>query len=170
LESSLFPFSTCLAINKLFTARNNLLDRYVFITKLDALERKSLATGMLWQTAEEWAREIHSYAEKVVEKEPDLTVDILEALITVLDLAGQVAEAIATIGQVRSENYRVVAQRRLQASYDRLQATHELLENLQDQILLLSLDRNSSNLKMEIPAQLRLAIETNKITLQANEN
>ena len=149
---------------------NNLLDRYVFITKLDALERKSLATGMQWQTAEEWAREIHSYAEKVVEKEPDLTVDILEALITVLDLAGQVADAIATIGQVKSENYRVVAQRRLQASYDRLQATHELLENLQDQILLLSLDRNSSNLKMEIPAQLRLAIDTNKITLQANEN
>jgi hypothetical protein len=97
-------------------------------------------------------------------------VDILETLITVLALSGQVAEAIATIGQVRSENYRVVAQRRLQASYDRLQATHELLENLQDQILLLSLDRNSSNLKMEIPAQLRLAIETNKITLQANEN
>lgn len=149
---------------------NNLLDRYVFASKLDALERKSLSTGMQWRRAKAWAREIHSYAEKIVEKEPDMTVDILETLITVLDLAGQVADAIATIGQVKSENYRVVAQRRLQASYDRLQATHELLQNLQDQVLLLSLDRSSSNLKMEIPAQLRLAIDTNKITLQANEN
>jgi hypothetical protein len=149
---------------------NNLLDRYVFASKLDALERKSLSTGMQWRRAKAWAREIHAYAEKIVEKEPDLTVDILETLITVLDLAGQVADAIATIGQVKSENYRVVAQRRLQASYDRLQATHELLQNLQDQVLLLSLDRNSSNLKMELPAQLRLAIDTNKITLQANEN
>ncbi len=148
---------------------NNLLDRYVFASKLDGLERKSLATGMQWRRAKAWAREIHAYAEKIVEKEPDMTVDILETLITVLDLAGQVADAIATIGQVRSDNYRVVAQRRLQASYDRLQATHELLQNLQDQVLLLSLDRSSSNLKMELPAQLRLAIDTNKITLQANE-
>ncbi|BBC26848.1 chase2 sensor protein (plasmid) [Pseudanabaena sp. ABRG5-3] len=149
---------------------NNLLDRYVFASKLDGLERKSLATGMQWRRAKAWAREMHVYAEKIVEKEPDMTVDILETLITVLDLAGQVADAIATIGQVKSENYRVVAQRRLQASYDRLQATHELLQNLQDQVLLLSLDRSSSNLKMELPAQLRLAIDTNKITLQANEN
>jgi hypothetical protein len=148
---------------------NNLLDRYVFASKLDALERKSLATGMQWRRAKAWAREIHAYAEKIVEKEPDLTVDILETLLTVLALAGQVADAIATIGQVKSENYRLVAQRRLQASYDRLQATHELLQNLQDQVLLLSLDRNSSSLKMELPAQLRLAIDTNKITLQANE-
>ncbi|WP_434686179.1 CHAT domain-containing protein [Pseudanabaena minima] len=149
---------------------NNLLDRYVFASKLDRLEHKSLATGMQWRRVKAWAREIHAYAEKIVEKEPDMTVDILETLITVLDLAGQVSDAIATIDQVKSENYRVVAQRRLQASYDRLQATHELLQNLQDQVLLLSLDRNSSNLKMELPAQLRLAIDTNKITLQANEN
>jgi hypothetical protein len=148
---------------------NNLLDRYVFASKLDALERTSLATGMQWRRTKAWAREIHAYAEKIVEKEPDLTVDILETLLTVLALAGQVADAIATIGQVKSENYRLVAQRRLQASYDRLQATHELLQNLQDQVLLLSLDRNSSSLKMELPAQLRLAIDTNKITLQANE-
>lgn len=149
---------------------NNLLDRYVFASKLDGLERKSLATGMQWRRSKAWAREIQAYAEKIVEKEPDMTVDILETLITVLELAGQVADAIATMGQVKSENYRVVAQRRLQASYDRLQATHELLQNLQDQVLLLSLDRSSSNLKTELPAQLRLAIDTNKITLQANEN
>ena len=149
---------------------NNLLDRNIFISKLEAFESKSLDVGKQWHSAKSWAREIHTYAEKIVEKEPDLTVEVLETLITVVALAGQVADAIATISQVKSENYRVVAQRRLQASYDRLQATHELLQNLQDQVLLLSLDRNSSNLKMELPAQLRLAIDTNKITLQANEN
>ncbi|MEE3718637.1 CHAT domain-containing protein [Tumidithrix elongata RA019] len=148
---------------------NNLLDREVFGSKLEALERTSLATGMQWRRAKAWAKETHTFAEQIVEKEPDLTVEVLETLDTVLALAEQVTDAIAAASQVRSENYRVLAQRRLQASYDRLQATHELLQNLQDQVLLLSLDRNTSNLKVELPAQLRLAIDTNKITLQANE-
>ncbi|NEP19949.1 MAG: hypothetical protein F6J97_24190 [Leptolyngbya sp. SIO4C1] len=115
-----------------------------------------------WQQAHSWAAASQSFAHQIATQEPLLRSDLLEALHTVLDLARQVAEALQVIDKVQTPVYRQMAQQRLQASCDRLQATYQQLQQLQDQVALSSLETGPAAL----PERLKLIIAANRQSLE----
>jgi hypothetical protein len=94
-------------------------------------------------------------------------VDLLEALHTVVDLARQVAEGLAVVEQVQTPTYRQLAQQRLTASCDRLQATRAQLQQLQDQVTLASLDPETGSDSL-LPQGLQTLIAANRDILERN--
>lgn len=146
-------------------ALNNLLERQNFLSRLVDLEAKipNLPQSQ-WTETRQWAEQSQLSAEQIAQREPTLIPDLLEAMHTVLDLAGQVAEALQVIAQIQTATYRELAQQRLHASSDRLQQTHAQLQSLQDQIALASLDRSGAD--ANLPGRLQILIAENKTTLQ----
>lgn len=146
----------------------NLLDRETFLTQLVALERNipSLPEPR-WERVRNWAQSIQEFAQRIAEREPTLTPELLEALHTVLDLSRQVVEALQVMAQIQTPTYRHLAQQRLEASCDRLQETHHQLQQLQDQIALSALDQGASGVTSILPKRLQVLIAENKTTLHS---
>lgn len=145
----------------------NLLDRVTFLAQLAALDRRSPAISQAtWKQARQWAQATQGFAARIANQEPSLTPELIEALHTVLALAGQVAEALQAVEQVQSAIYRPLARQRLQASCDRLQKTHDQLQHLQDQLFLSALDQEATTSTTNEPLSLRLVIEANRTALQ----
>lgn len=146
-------------------AQTNLLERQNFINRLAALEANiPNLPHVQWTETRQWAEQSQRFAERIAQQEPTLIPDLLEAMHTVLDLAGQVAEALQVIEQIQTSTYRDLAQQRLQASCDRLKQTYTQLQALQDQVSLASLDRGTAD--ASLPSRLQLLIAENKTILQ----
>lgn len=116
-----------------------------------------------WRQAREWAMAAQASAERICQRDPLLRADLLEAMHTVLDLTGQVAEALSVMSQIQTPAYRQLAQQRLQASRNRLQASVSQLQQLQDQVALASLEQGSGPL----PDRLQQLIAANRQILRS---
>lgn len=146
------------------TNSGDLLDAQVFGSQLGALgQRVPKPSQKTWAQVHTWASESQRFAARIYERDSLLQLELLEAMHTVLDLSGQVADALAVIDQIETPAYRQMAQQRLASSCDRLQATHAQLQQLQDQTALSTLDSPSDN---TLPQRLQTLIDANKTILQ----
>jgi hypothetical protein len=148
---------------------SDLLNPQVFASRFNGLgQRVPPLAQNPWQPVQTWATESQRFAARIYDLDPLLQVELLEALHTVLDLSGQVADGLAVIDQIETPAYRHMAQQRLDDSCDRLQATHSQLQQLQDQIALSTLDDPSAN--SLLPQRLQTLIDANKTILQNTPN
>ncbi|PZU95898.1 MAG: hypothetical protein DCF32_22190 [Leptolyngbya sp.] len=146
----------------------DLLDAQTFASQLATLgQRVPRQAQPAWREVQDWATESQRFAARIFDRDPLLQVDLLEALHTVLDLSGQVAEGLAVLDQIETPAYQQMAQQRLTASRDRLQATHSQLQQLQDQIALSTLDTAGDS---TLPHSLQSLIDANKTILQNNQD
>ena len=81
-----------------------------------------------------------------------------------LDLSNQVVEAILALEKVQTQSYRAFAQEHLNTSLDRLQQTHNQLQQLQDQVLLSSLE--NPEISSRLPLYLQELINVNRSSLE----
>ena len=143
---------------------SDLLDDRTFAAQLAPLGQRVPAKSQKpWREVQTWAIESQRFATRIYDRDPLLQVELLEAMHTVLDLSGQVADGLAVIDQIETPAYKQMAQQRLAASRDRLQATYAQLQQLQDQLALSTLDDNSSD---TLPQRLQTLIDANKTILQ----
>jgi len=146
------------------TLDSDLLNRDTFNHQIEALARRIPPKHQKpWRQTQTWAIESQDFAAHIYERDPLLQVELLEAMHTVIDLAEQVAEGFAVIDQIKTPTYHQLAQQRLAASQDRVQATHAQLQQLQDQIALASLDNPSDS---SLPQRLQTLIAANKHILE----
>ncbi len=139
-----------------------LLNPEVFVAELAAIAPATARAP--WPQAETWAIASQRAAAQIAQQDPQLVPDLLETLYTVVELARQVALGVTTLPQVQTEPYRSQAQAHLQASCDRLEATHNHLHHLQDQLLLAQLAVPDPS-QSPLPQGLALLISANKTTL-----
>ncbi|MFQ4137428.1 hypothetical protein PGN35_014020 [Nodosilinea sp. PGN35] len=145
----------------------DLLDAQTFASQLGTLgQRVPPKAQKAWREVQVWATESQRFAVRIYDRDPLLQVDLLEALHTVLDLSGQVADGLAVLDQIETPAYQQMAQQRLSASRDRLAATHSQLQQLQDQVALSTLDTAADS---TLPHRLQTMIEANKTILQDNQ-
>ncbi len=145
----------------------NLLDAQTFAGQLSPLgQRVPQKSQKAWRQVQSWATESQRFAARINERDPLLQVELLEAMHTVLDLSGQVADGLAVIDQIETPAYKQMAQQRLEASRDRLQATHTQLQQLQDQLALSTLEESGETL----PQNLQTLIDANRTILQNNRD
>jgi hypothetical protein len=145
---------------------NDLLDGPTFAGQLSPLgQRVPQKSQKAWREVQTWAIESQRFAARIYERDPLLQVELLEGMHTVLDLSGQVADGLAVLDQIETPAYKQMAQQRLDASRDRLQATHAQLQQLQDQLALSTLEASSGTL----PQNLQSLIDANKTILQNNQ-
>ena len=142
----------------------NLLNINNFIEQIEKIEQKIAKKSVSeWQNTRKWAIESQTFAQNITNKESVLLPELIETLHTVLDLSNQVAEAIVAREQVQTNTYRLLTQQHLDTCCTRLQQTHEQLQQLQDQVLLSSLDM--SIVKTGLPNHLRGLIAENRTAL-----
>ena len=145
---------------------SDLLDAQTFASQLGGLgQRVPPKAQKVWRETQTWATESQRFAARIYARDPLLQVELLEAMHTVLDLSGQVADGLAVIDQIETPAYRQMAQQRLEASRDRLQATYAQLQQLQDQVALSTLDEANGG---TLPESLQTLVEANRIILQDN--
>ncbi len=143
---------------------HNLLEREVFLAHLNKCQRQiDQNSQTTWQQAYQWAKATQQFAEEIAQLEPTLIPELIEALHTVLALTQQVVSALATTNQVQSSNYRFLAKQQLQTSCDRLQDTHNQLQQLHDQVLLSRLNQNHPD--VNLPKTLQVLIAANKTAI-----
>ncbi|HZG37355.1 MAG TPA: hypothetical protein VEZ50_01625, partial [Nodosilinea sp.] len=95
----------------------DLLDAQTFAAQLGTLgQRVPSKSQKVWRQVESWASESQRFAGRIYARDPLLQVELLEALHTVLDLSGQVADALAVVDQIETPAYKQMAQQRLEAS------------------------------------------------------
>lgn len=146
----------------------DLLDAQTFASQLSTLEQRVPPKAQkAWREVQGWSTESQRFAARIYDRDPLLQVELLEALHTVLDLSGQVADGLAVLDQIETPAYQQMAQQRLAASRDRLQATHSQLQQLQDQVALSTLDTAGDS---TLPHSLQSLIEANKTILQGNQD
>ncbi|MBD1874349.1 hypothetical protein H6F75_12720 [Nodosilinea sp. FACHB-131] len=146
----------------------DLLDAQTFASQLGTLEQRVPPKAQkAWREVQAWSTESQCFAARIYDRDPLLQVELLEALHTVLDLSGQVADGLAVLDQIETPAYQQMAQQRLAASRDRLQATHSQLQQLQDQVALSTLDTAGDS---TLPHSLQSLIEANKTILQDNQD
>jgi hypothetical protein len=149
-------------------ASGDLLDGLTFAAQLGTLGQRVPAKAQPhWRQVQGWATESQRFAARICDRDPLLQLELLEALHTVLDLSGQVAEGLAILDQIETPAYQQMAQQRLEASRDRLQATHDQLQQLNDQIALSSLDATADT---TLPQRLQTLIDANKTILQDHQD
>ncbi|MGB3311087.1 MAG: hypothetical protein WBG32_15580 [Nodosilinea sp.] len=146
----------------------DLLNAQTFAAQLGTLgQRVPPKSQKIWRQVQDWATESQQFAARIFDRDPLLQVELLEAMHTVLDLSGQVADGLAVLDQIETPAYQQMAQQRLDASCDRLAATHSQLQQLQDQTALSSLDIAADN---TLPQRLQTLVEANKTILQNNQD
>ena len=146
------------------TDSDDLLNPQIFAGQLGTLgKRVPKPAQKTWAQVQTWASESQRFAAQIYGRDSLLQLELLEAMHTVLDLSGQVADALAVIDQIETPAYRQLAQQRLESSCDRLQATHAQLQQLQDQVALSTLDTAGND---TLPQRLQTLIDANKTILQ----
>ncbi|WOD39014.1 hypothetical protein [Nodosilinea sp. E11] len=146
----------------------DLLNEQIFARQLGILgQRVPPKSQKAWQQVQVWATESQRFASRIYDRDSLLQLELLEAMHTVLDLSGQVADGLAILDQIETPAYQQMAQQRLEASRDRLQATHSQLQQLQDQIALSTLENSSDT---TLPQRLQTLVDANKIILQNNQD
>lgn len=143
---------------------HNLLEREIFLAHLNNCQRQiDKSYQITWRQAYQWAKATQQFAQQIAQLEPTLIPELIEALHTVLALTQQVVSALATTNQVQSSKYRFLAKQQLQISCDRLQHTHNQLQQLQDQVLLSKL--NQPHTQINLPKTLQVIITENKTAI-----
>ncbi|MDJ0649563.1 MAG: hypothetical protein QNJ60_12740 [Xenococcaceae cyanobacterium MO_188.B19] len=143
----------------------NLLDSAIFLGELTRIERKLGGhTDGDWEQTCIFAQEIQTFAQSIASRESILISELLETLYTVLSLCEQVVASLVALEKMQTETYRNLTLQHLQTSCRRIQETHRLMQQLQDRILLSSLD--TSGVKTSLPSSLRLIITENKTVLE----
>ncbi|MBL1177974.1 hypothetical protein [Pantanalinema sp. GBBB05] len=172
----------------LIQALTNLLDRDVYLTQLRSIKpafitispppifrqttenthnSSTLITRRLaWQQTYQWAKEAHQYAKQIANQQATLTPELLEALYTVLALVELIVRSLEVLDQVKTSTYKHLAQQHFQASCDRLQATHNQLQQLHDQVMISDLHHPLNPSETDLPHRLQLVVDANKLTLQ----
>ncbi|MEO0458669.1 MAG: hypothetical protein AAF152_19110 [Cyanobacteria bacterium P01_A01_bin.114] len=143
---------------------SDLLTPTVFEQQLQSIEAQvPNRAETTWQQARQWAIDSQTAATQIAQQDALLHVELLEATHTVLGLTRQVADALQVMGQIKTPVYQQMAQERLQISCDRLRATRQQLQQLQDQVALASLDAGTDAL----PDRLQQLISANQQILNA---
>ena len=141
------------------SADHDLLDAASFQRRIEAIQvQVPRASSRTWQPVKAWAMESQTFAARICDREPTLHTELLEALYTVVSLAQQVAEGLQVQSQIQTPRYQQLAKRQLQESCDRMQQTHQQLQQLQDQVTLASLSQGDASL----PQRLETLIAANK--------
>lgn len=144
---------------------DNLLEIDNFLQQLKAIAVKlGKKTSLSWSKAETYAKESQQFCQTIVQRESTLTPELIETLYTVLDLSNQVVEAILALEKVQTASYRTLAQEHLSTSLNRLQNTHDQLQQLQDQVLLSSLE--NPEISTRLPLYLQELINVNRSSLE----
>ena len=143
----------------------NLLDSSIFLHELNDITKKlAERTNRDWEQTLIWAEEIQTFAQRIASRESILIPELLETLHTVLALCEQVVASLLALEQMQTETYQNLTRQHLQVSCQRVQETHHLLQQLQDRVLLSSLD--TSKLQSSLPRSLRVIIAENKTVLE----
>ena len=150
----------------------NLMERELFLARLDGIVAKigKGENSAGWQEAYRWALDSHGAALQIAERDPLLLPDLVETLVTVEALADQVASSYFALTQVQTDTYRGLTQQHLAESRDRLQQTHNQLQQLRDQVLLSQLTQEAGAADGSLPTRLQVLIEANKTALQPVES
>ncbi|MBE9112218.1 hypothetical protein IQ273_22700 [Nodosilinea sp. LEGE 07298] len=150
------------------TSGSDLLNAQTFAARLGTLgQRVPPKSQKTWRQVQAWATESQQFAARIFDRDPLLQIELLEAMHTVLDLSGQVADGLAVLDQIETPAYQQMAQQRLDASCDRLAATHSQLQQLQDQTALSSLETSTDD---TLPQRLQTLVDANKTILQNNQD
>lgn len=142
---------------------SDLLKPISFQRRIEAIQtqvaRDSYRT---WQPVKDWALQSQTFAVRICDREPTLRTELLEALYTVVNLAQQVADGLRVQAQIQTPTYQQMAKKQLKQSCDRMQQTHQQLQQLQDQVALASLSQGDASL----PQRLETLIAANKEILE----
>lgn len=122
-----------------------------------------------WVEVRGWAEDARRFAERICDRDPLMRADLLEALHTVLDLAGQVAAALQVMDHIETPAYQKLAEKRLRTSCDRMAATHAQLQQLQDQVALSALEPNRVA-GTALPQRLQTLVAANRQILNTIES
>ena len=142
---------------------SDLLNAVSFQRRIEAIQAQVTRDRyQTWQSVKAWALQSQTYAERICDREPTLRTELLEALYTVVNLAQQVADGLQVQAQLQTPTYQKIAQKQLQQSCDRMQQTHQQLQQLQDQVALASLSQGDTSL----PQRLEILIAANKEILE----
>jgi len=145
--------------------RANLLDLDNFLQQLKPIAAKlGQKSPPPWSKAETYAKESQQFCQTIVQRESTLTPELIETLYTVLDLSDQVVEAILALEKVQTQSYRTLAEEHLNTSLNRLENTHHQLQQLQDQVLLSSLE--NPEISTRLPLYLQELINVNRSSLE----
>ncbi len=148
----------------------NLLDSAIFLNQLATIERKLIGgRDADWEQTWNLAQECQTFAQRIASRESILIPELLETLYTVLSLCEQVVASLLALEKMQTETYKNLTLQHLQTSCQRVQETHHLLQQLQDRVLLSSLD--TSRVKTNLPDSLRVIIAENQTVLdQVRQN
>jgi len=117
-----------------------------------------------WVEVKQWAMGCQSSAAQIVSHTPELQISVLEAIHTVLELTHQAAEASNTLNNLQTHEYKALAQQHFGNTCDRLRATHQQLQQLQDQLMLSALTPETTP---ALPETLQTLISVNQQMLQS---
>lgn len=141
----------------------NLLQMDIFLSHINALDHQIPdAFQPSWRSIQQQAKAIQQMATQIAQQEAAFTPDLLETLHTVLELVGQLVQALQVMQQVQTPRYRESAQQQLQSSQTRLQQTHDQLQELRDQMALENLERRSLTTSSGISTRLQILIAENE--------
>lgn len=140
---------------------SDLLNVATFQRRIDAIQSE-VARNQTWQPVKDWALQSQAFAVCICDREPTLRPELLEALYTVVELAQQVADGLRVQAQIQTPKYQQMAKKQLQQSCDRMQQTHQQLQQLQDQVALASLSQGD----VSLPRRLETLIAANKEILE----
>ena len=142
----------------------NLLEGAIFDNELANIARKLEGRNDRdWEQTVILVKQIQIFAQRIATTESSLIPELLETLYTVLSLCEQVAFALVTLEQMQTETYKNLTLEHLQVSCQRVKETHDLLQQLQDRVLLSSLEASGG--KTTLPSSLRVIIAENKNVL-----
>ncbi|MDJ0682212.1 MAG: hypothetical protein QNJ18_20420 [Xenococcaceae cyanobacterium MO_167.B52] len=143
----------------------NLLDSAIFLNQLTTIEQKLIGgRNADWEQTLILAEECQTFAQRIAGRESILIPELLETLYTVLSLCEQVVASLIALEKMQTETYKNLTLQHLQTSCQRVQETHHLLQQLQDRVLLSSLD--TSRVKTNLPNSLRVIIAENQTVLE----
>ncbi|ACK70263.1 hypothetical protein PCC7424_1831 [Gloeothece citriformis PCC 7424] len=147
------------------SGESDLLEREVFFSQLETINPKIReSASSQWKQTLDLASETQVFAQRIASQQLELIPELLEALYTVIALCNEVAQAHLALNHIQTDTYRQLTQHCLKSSIERLKDTHNQLQQLQDQVLLSSLE--TSQLEDDFPTRLRSLIAENKTTLQ----
>ena len=145
----------------------NLLDKNTFRFQLSKLESKLKRHSYSeWEKVKNLAIETQEFAAKIVSREPELMPELIETLYTVLALCEQIIKSVLALKEIKTEAYQKVTEKYLQESNLRIFETYKQLEQLQDQVVIASLAKETEGVEAGLPRRLKILISENKTALK----
>lgn len=145
----------------------NLLDKNTFRSQLNKLESKLKRQSYSeWENVKNLAIETQEFAEKIVSREQELMPELIETLYTVLALCEQIIKSVLALQEIKTAAYQKITEKYLQESKQRIWETYKQLEQLQDQVVISSLAKETGGVEGGLPRRLKILIADNKTALK----